>query len=151
MIRRKLTVSLTIIVASGITSDVGKRSSVCADGICQRKGKFGYTRLSIKKQNKKITNLSKTFQLTSSSSTVSSVNGANANGMKFSGISTASVNISQSPTVKQALEAAWTSTMLVKKAIFTINISKIEQSFQVSCEFKLNEGMMLSFSCVLLF
>ena len=40
-------------------------------------------------------NRSKIIELTSSSCTVSSVNRANANGMKFSGISTASVNISQ--------------------------------------------------------
>ena len=117
-------------MVSGITSDVGERSSVWSDGICQRKGKFGYTRLSIKKQNKKITNLSKTFQLTSSSSTVSSVNGANANGMKFSGISTASVNIFQSRTVKQALKAAWRSTTLVTKAIFAINVLKWYKVFK---------------------
>ena len=48
--RRKLTVSLTIAVVSGITSDVNKRSSVCSDGICQTKREIGYTRLSIKKK-----------------------------------------------------------------------------------------------------
>ena len=41
--------------------------------------------------------------------------------------------------------------MLVKKATSTINVLKVEQSFQVSCEFKLNEGMMLSFKFALLF
>ena len=40
VIRRKINVSLTIIVVSGITSDVGERSSVRSDGICQRKGKL---------------------------------------------------------------------------------------------------------------
>ena len=55
------------------------------------------------------------------------------------------VNVSQSRTVKQALKAPSRSTTLVKKkAIFTINVSKIEKSFQVSCDFKLNEGMTLS-------
>ena len=87
-----------------------------------KKREIGYTSLSIKKQ--KITNLSKTFQLSSSSCTVNSVNGANANGMKFSGISTGSVNIFQSRTVQQALKAAWRSATLVKKAIFTINVLK---------------------------
>ena len=44
VMRRKLSklrkVSFTIIVVSGITSDVGERSSVRWDGICQRKGKL---------------------------------------------------------------------------------------------------------------
>ena len=110
----------------GITSDVGERSSVWSDGICARKGKLVIQDCWLR-NNKKITNLSKTFQLTSSSCTVSSVNGANANGMKFSGISTASVNIFQLRTVQQALKAAWRSTTLVKKAIFTINVSKSKE------------------------
>ena len=38
--RRKLTVSLTIIGVSGITPDVGERSSVRSDGICHGKGKL---------------------------------------------------------------------------------------------------------------
>ena len=54
--RRKLSklrkVSLTIIVVSGITSDVSERSSVCSDGICKRKREIGYTRLSVKKKRK---------------------------------------------------------------------------------------------------
>ena len=113
----------------GITSDVGERSSVWSDGICARKGKLVIQDCWLR-NNKKITNLSKTFQLTSSSCTVSSVNGANANGMKFSGISTASVNIFQLRTVQQALKAAWRSTTLVTKAIFTINVSKWNEVFK---------------------
>ena len=130
VIRRKLNVSLTIIVVSGTTSDVGKTSSIRSDGICQRKEKLVYTRLSVKKKREWKHRSSIILQLTSSSCTVSSVNLANANGMKFSGISTVSVNISQSRTVKQALKAAWRSITLVKKAIFTINVSKSNKVFQ---------------------
>ena len=51
------------------------------------------------------------------------------------------VNVSQSRTVKQAFKKVWKSSTLVKKAISMINVSKIEQSFQISSEFKLNEGI----------
>ena len=52
------------------------------------------------------------------------------------------VNVSaQSRTVKQAFKTVWKSSTLVKKAISMINVSKIEQSFQISSEFKLNEGI----------
>ena len=64
MIRRKLTVLLTVSLVSGITSDVNKRSSVCSDGICQRKGKLDYTRLLVKKKRiKKHTDRAKYFNL----------------------------------------------------------------------------------------
>ena len=64
VMRRKIIVSLTIIVVSGITSDVGERSSVRSDGICQRKGKLDYTRLSVKKKRiKKHTDRAKYFNL----------------------------------------------------------------------------------------
>ena len=62
------------------------------------------------------------------------------------------VNVSESRTVKQAFKTVWKSSTLVKKiAIFTINVSKIEQSFQISTEFKLNEGIALSLKLALLF
>ena len=61
-------------------------------------------------------------------------------------------NLCQSRTGKQAFKTVRKSSTLVKKkAIFTINVSKIEQSFQVSCEFKLNEEMTLSLKLALLF
>ena len=48
-------------------------------------------------------------------------------------------------TVRQALKAALRSTTLLKKAIFkAMNVSTIQQSFQISSECKLNEEMMLS-------
>ena len=74
---------------------------------------IGYTRLSVKKKKriKKHTDRAKYLNLPrvpaqSVLSVIRSVNRANANGMKFSGISTASVNITQSRTVKQSLRAA---------------------------------------------
>ena len=54
------------------------------------------------------------------------------------------VDISQSQTVKQAFKAVSKSSTLVKKTIFRINVWKLEQSFQISSEFKLNEAMTLS-------
>ena len=39
----------------------------------------------------------------------------------------------------------------MKKNISTINVSKIERFFQISSEFKLNEGIALSFKFALLF
>ena len=47
--------------------------------------------------------------------------------------------------VKQALKAAWKSSALVKKRHLPDNRFEIEQSFQGSCEFKLNEGMTPAF------
>ena len=65
--RRKLSklknVSLTIIVASGITSDVSERSPVCSDGICKRKRETGYTRLSVKKKENENTDRAKYYNL----------------------------------------------------------------------------------------
>ena len=85
MIRRKLTVSLTVRVVSGITSDVGKRSSVRSDGICQRKGKLVIQDCRLRKKRiKKKNRSSKILQLTSSSCTVNSA--IIAIGTKFSGI-----------------------------------------------------------------
>ena len=60
------------------------------------------------------------------------------------------VNVSQSRTVKQAFKTVRKSSTLVKKAMLVI-VSKIEKSFQVSSEFKLNEGMTLSSNFTLLF
>ena len=50
-------------------------------------------------------------------------------------------------SIQNSLEIIDTSD----KAISTINVSKIEQSFQISSEFKLNEGMTLSLKFALLF
>ena len=42
-------------------------------------------------------------------------------------------------TDTQAFKAAWKSSTLVKKAFFTIKLSKFEQRVQISSEFKLNK------------
>ena len=60
------------------------------------------------------------------------------------------VNVSQSRTDKQASKRAWNSQTSVATAMLII-VSKIEKSFQVSSEFKLNEGMTLSSNFRLLF
>ena len=60
------------------------------------------------------------------------------------------VNVSQSRTVKQAFKTVRKSSTLVKKS-HVDNRFEIEQSFQVSCEFKLNEGIALSSKFTLLF
>ena len=147
VMRRKLTVSLTIIVLSGITSDVGERSSVRSDGICQRKGKWDYTRLSVKKK-KELKNtqierrISTYFEFLHSQFCQSRKRQWHEILWDFN---------SFCQHLPVALKAAWRSTTLVKKAIFTIHVSKIEQSFQVSWEFKLNEGITLSLKLALLF
>ena len=51
----------------------------------------------------------------------------------------------------QEFKTVWKSSTIVKKAISTIKASKIEQSFQIFSEFKLNEGIALSFKLALLF
>ena len=51
MIRRKLTVSLTVSVVSGIISDVSERSSVCRiRWNLSKKREIGYATLSVKKK-----------------------------------------------------------------------------------------------------
>ena len=49
------------------------------------------------------------------------------------------------------LKKARESQKLLRFQRLTFNVSKIEQSFQVSSEFKLNEGIALSFKFALLF
>ena len=44
-------------------------------------------------------------------------------------------------TVKQALKTVWRSSTLVKAIFKGMNVWKIEQSFPISSEFKLNEGI----------
>ena len=56
----------------------------------------------------------------------------------------------QSRTYKQASKPVQKSSTLVKKS-HVDNRFEIEQSFQVSCEFKLNEGIALSSKFTLLF
>ena len=60
------------------------------------------------------------------------------------------VNVSQSRTVKQAFKTVRKPSTLVKKS-HVDNRFEFEQSVQVSCEFKQNEGMTLSLKLALLF
>ena len=46
------------------------------------------------------------------------------------------VNVSESPTVKEALKAAWRSSTLMKAIFKRMNVWKIEQSFHISRPFE---------------
>ena len=122
-------VSLTIIVVSGITSDVGERSSVRSDGICQRKGKLVIQDYRLKKKELKDTQIEHNrtyFEFLHSQFGQSRKRQWHEILWDFNSFR----HNSQSRTVKQALKATWRSTTLVKKAIFTIIVSKLDKVFK---------------------
>ena len=141
MIRRNLTVSLTVSVVSGIISDVGKTSSVCSDGICQRKEKWLY------KEHKKKTGRAKYYNLLrvlAQSILPIARTLAEQNSLEFEQFPSTSPSRGQLNKRSEINNVGERSHRLLKRF-------ENGKSFQVSSEFKLNEGITLSLKCALLF